>query len=302
MLEKTLWALVRCAIAALLVSAFQTPCVAVSDVPIGASISMRNRAITLGEPVTLDYVISNNLMEEVYAELGEDHSAWLSVKVGGVEGSGARKAPDHRPKGGGGISAPGARVQAGRSYRGTLVLTRMFSIPKPGKYRVSIEVHLPYTLVEAGASGVLRTRRSFDLLVNKMDPKRLDETARSLRKAALEAKGYTEREAAIQALFSMPEQRVLPQWRALAGEVPYDFGASLVIDELLRVGSKNAADILAEMWGDRSRLPQINSEARIALMNMWWMGDSGLKRHVEALFTAHGEKMPKISGPILRID
>lgn len=273
--------------------------------PVSLKLSLGSDAITLGEPVILGYEIVNGSHVKVVVDLGVERTAWLMVEVRDEAGTLVPTVPDYRPKACGGLR-PLSTVELppGASYRGDRVVSETFAFPKASTYRVVARAHVPYLLNAGAEGGTFSDERTLVLTVAKEDPARLEGTLRSLQAAAIgKQKSVEQRETAVIALFSMPESKAIKTWQALAADSSLPLGERLVIvGQLLRIGSPKAVDLLAEMWGDPKQLADVRSQAKIALLNLWWSGGDVVRKDIEKVFAAREGTMPKVTGPIVPVD
>jgi hypothetical protein len=181
------------------------------------------QTISLGEPIVLDYTITNRSTGETGVYLGHEQRSWLTIYLlddAGRQVGSVTDTVSPRPEG---LRFPGARVQRGRSYRGRLVVGQWLAVPRAGRYTLRVQVRLPYAIAQTGpafvgerlkySSTVVTTGYDFPFTVTPSDPDRLRSLAGSLRQAAIQPGANNV--AAINSLFSLPEAYALPSWQAL---------------------------------------------------------------------------------------
>ncbi|MBV9851714.1 MAG: hypothetical protein JO250_18755 [Armatimonadetes bacterium] len=135
---------------------------------------------------------------------------------------------------------------------------------------------------------LLVQERSFALAVTEPDPARLQEIAVALRRTVINGGNHFQRVAAVRALLSRPETYALDSWKAPA-DVPHLAAPETLMNELARVMSPAAADILAQLWNPTPGPLLITTLPSVLLDNMYRAGDARLKQHIEGIFARHGK-------------
>ena len=283
-------------------------------IPILAAVSLRESTVMLGEPVLLDCRITNHSESVVAVALGELGLAqWVTVELLDPAGKRVPPTPDYRPKSRGGLVFARCNLKAGETHSEALVVSHRVSPPRPGKYRLSVTARVPYMVGRESVDfnekeqlSTLVADWSLDLNVTKADAERLHQladrlaariTGRRVADAVGKELKLPRKATVIQALFSMPEKHALPVWRSVVNDPDLHYPESEpVVDELLRIGSPAAANLLACMWDNKT------GNGKWALFNLWWTGGPGIKKHIDGIFAARGEKMPEAKGPIVPMD
>ena len=286
-----------------------------------AEVSLAGDALSLGEPIVLRYTFIGTYAEGVSLFMGKDKKDWITLTLADVEGDLAPPVPDPRMQHGG-IRSTGVTASAAGHSVEYAVVNRLVRPTHPGDYWLSARVRMPYTTRSqmegvspsqwGEAFGTVLTREdTFALTLTELDPARLRVVAGRLAEEAVQEDAPARGKFALQALFAMPGEYVLPVWRAVTtSEDPRLLDQwGVISDELARVQTAHTADLLAEMhWNPpqavRDRLniksrgdPNLNLMAmnNIALKynNMYFTADPPLKQHIEELCHAHGTRVPE---------
>ena len=286
-----------------------------------AEVSLAGDALSLGEPIVLRYTFIGTYAEGVSLFMGKDKKDWITLTLADVEGDLAPPVPDPRMQHGG-IRSTGITASAKGHSVEHVVVNRLVRPTHPGDYRLSARVRMPYTMWSQMEGvlpsqwgedfGTVLTREdTFPLKITELDPARLRAVAERLAEAAVQEDAPARGKFALQALFAMPGEYVLPVWRAVTtSENPRLLDQwGVISDELARVQTAHTADLLAEMhWNPpqavRDRLNiKSKGDLNLNLMamnniamkynNMYFTADPPLKQHIEELDRAHGGEGPR---------
>lgn len=286
-----------------------------------AEVSLAEDVLSLGEPIVLRYTFIGTQVGGVSLYMGRDKKDWITVALNDAEGNFAPTVPDPRMRQGG-IHSTGVGASAREHPVEYAIVNRLVRPTHPGDYRLSVRVRMPYTMSSqmegvspsqwGEAFGTVLTREdTFPLTLTELDPARLRAVAERLAEEAVQEDAPARGKFALQALFAMPGEYVLPVWRAVTtSENPRLLDQwGVISDELARVQTTHTADLLAEMhWRPpqavRDRLnikhdayPGLNLMAmnNIAMKfnNMYFTADLPLKQHIEELCHAHGTRAPE---------
>jgi len=286
-----------------------------------AEVSLDEGVLSLGEPIILRYTFIGTHAEGVSLYMGRDKKDWITLTLADAEGDLAPPVPDPRMRQGG-IHSTGIGASAREHPTEYAVVNRLVRPTHPGDYQLSARVRMPYTMrsqmegVSPSQWGevfgtVLMREDTFPLTLTALDPARLRAVAERLVGEAVQEDAPARGKFALQALFAMPGEYVLPVWRSVTtSENPRLLDQwGVISDELARVQTAHTADLLAEMhWNPpqavRGRLnikskgyPNLNLMAmnNIALKynNMYFTADPPLKQHIEDLCRAHGTRAPE---------
>jgi hypothetical protein len=192
---------------------------------IKCDISLVNSKPSLGEPIVLNYKLTNTSTEPVEIDWQHEITSlrnsgpnnlppWLGITFIQSLGREIPCVPDTRWKMSGVRSEPPPILQPGMSREEQIVLSLWFTPDRTGRYRILFKPHLSYS--SAKDSGVLAEEKSLELVINMRNPARLLRVAQGLRDQTEDKTlTYQQRETAVHALFTMPEDVVLPVWRSL---------------------------------------------------------------------------------------
>ncbi len=264
---------------------------------LGLKLTLASDTVMLGEPILLAYEIVNLSDGERMVELGRDHNKWITLDLVDEAGQSTPVRLDPRaPQGG--MYSSGARIAPGEHYHGLLVVTREITVPHMGHYDLHVEARLPSlpfpSPPDVPLNKITRTilvqAQSFPLNVTHPDQGRLQEVAETFRQVAVMGTNHYPQETAIRALVSMPEQYALASWQALVSGPPLRFGETLM-NELARVMTPGAADVLAQFWKPIPVPVLVQTLPVVLLDNMYRAGDEALKRHIEEIFARNGKSV-----------
>lgn len=277
--------LATAAICTLLCSFVLLPAVADDPQPGIFQIALTSDTISVGEPLILKYKITNTDSKRV-AVNADDQSGWLKMTLIDASGHPLQAVPDSLPSSR--HPAAGIEIDPNSQYTGYVIASQKFQPTHPGSYRLRLSTHLIYS-TDDGQSTSDQTLL-FPIMVKARDPQQLRSTAESLRQTVLHDQHYG---PAIKALFSMHDPDCFPVWRELATDPNLDaFRATEVINELAKVNSISASDILAEMQAIaperwlRTGLDPLN-----ALEGMRRNASPELTQHINRLLVAAGVKL-----------
>lgn len=284
-------------------------------------------SVMLGEPVVLCHRLTNTSGETLSVHMGRDQKDWITMRLGGPSGTPVPPRPDLRLRQGG-IYSTGIRISAESSATGYVVVSQRFLVSEVGDYELSLDVVAPYEAdfqAEKTSSHseqppaertVLTESHAFPLTVTEAQPARLRAVAEALRESAAQA-GSQERMMSLEALFSMPEEYASDSWRAAAFDPRLLHSLSFIADQLERLSTIAAADILAEMVlntpppivgklladgaTEADRLPiTLSFSVHRQFHNLYFHADPALKAHLTKIYTDRGWVVP--DRPIIIID
>ena len=221
--------------------------------------------VSLGEPIMLHYKLSNLSSNEKLVVLsGIYNTAWYTLGLKDQAGNPVRLIPDTRPLNPPGPHAGDIGIYATRDGRdgwrdGYVVATKSFSVPRPGKYVLTMHVQAPYTLVPPTLENpvlmksqiisdgtVLIQDFRFPLTVTAFNPAALQAKANALKEAISKELNSPLLLPEIDELFSMPEAQAGPVWEEMALQAK-PMERDLIADKLAGLHSNKGADILFEM-------------------------------------------------------
>ena len=282
--------------------------------PMAVTASLATPAtISLGEPIMLHYKLSNLSPDEKLVVLsGIYNTGWYTLGLKDQAGNPVRLIPDTRPLNPPGLHAGDVGIYATSDQRdswrdGYIVATKSFTVPRPGKYLLTMHVQAPYTLVAPtledpvqmkslidSAGTVLTEDFSFPLTVTTADPVVLQAKAKALEEAISKEKNGTILLPEMDELFSMPEAQAGPIWEEMATQAkPMD--RDLIANKVASLNSNKAADILFKMMDN----PATDSGfVNDKLSEIYNGGDVLLREHIKTAAAQRGIQLPdKISMP-----
>ncbi len=263
--------------------------------PISLQMSLATpSAFSLGEPIILHYKITNNTGQRQWVYMGQDAKGWLSERLVDQDGASVAPLPDAAPSPPGGIHFNGPSIDM--DYEGDTVVSQRFVIPHPGHY--TLTVHATLTLgvrppeSNQSADG-LESDFTFPLTVTAADPAKLAAVAQGYERMAAAYKSPQWHGWYVDALLSMPEEETLPAWRALVNEPdPMFVIRGQVTEDLLRVNTPAAADVLAEMLFAPGLASDASATIGRCLDEMYNAGSPTLRQHIADIAAAHGLSLP----------
>lgn len=230
--------------------------------PLVCEMELENASVLPGEPVILKYKFTNPGGNAIMPDFSLPTKEWLRVGVKNSEGKTIAGIPDNRmpfSEYNRGVSA-NAPLARGSELQGRIVLSQWIRTTSPGKYRVKVHVALPYFppyKPHDSSSGDLAYSGDHELLltVTQGSIRRLDRIAQEWLKMAW-SKGpapYTGKKLAIQALFSMPEDKAFPYWKEMVSRLN-EYDSAEIDDQLQRLGTPTAKSLLATVVAYRARI------------------------------------------------
>jgi len=263
--------------------------------------------ITLGEPITLRYKLSNSSGDQKLTVLsGIYNTAWYTLSLKDTKGSQVPLIPDTRP-----LNPPGfhagdvatfATAESRDSWQdGYIVASKSLSVPRSGKYILTLHIHASYTLVAPtlenpvlmktmmnSAGTVFFQDFNFPLTVTTANPTVLQAKANALKEAIDKEQSSALLRPEMDELFSMPEAQASPVWEKMALQAG-PMSKDLIADKLANLHSKGAADILLKMIDN----PQSNSEfVSRRLSEVYNGGDPTLRDHIKSAALQKGIQLP----------
>ena len=288
-----------------------------------AEVSLAEDVLSLGEPIVLRYTFVVTQAEGVSLYMGRDKTGWITFTLTDVGGNLAPSIPDPRMRQGG-IHSTGIGASAGNHPVEYAVVNRLLRPTHPGGHRLSAHVQIPYATWSQSSQmgvapsqwgevlGTILTREDiFALTITELDPARLRAVAERLAEQAVQEDAPAHGKFALQALFAMPGEYVLPVWQAvMTSENPRLLNQwGVISDELARVQTAHTADLLAEMhWnppqavrdrlnirsrGDLNLNPMAMNNIALKFNNMYFTANPPLKQHLEEIQRAHGSGAPE---------
>lgn len=107
-----------------------------SEGVLSLNLSLASETVILGEPIILHYDIADHGNAGLWVYLGRERSAWASLSLVDEAGQPAPERPDPRKPQGGVRRATEVRVDPGRTYHGSLIVTQWLTVPHAGRYKL----------------------------------------------------------------------------------------------------------------------------------------------------------------------
>ena len=260
------------------------------------------RQISLGEPILIRYKVVNASSEKALTHLGVSGTDWYTLTMQDNHGVKVPLILDARPQRmQGSYSSKSGFFYAGTSDTDYILVNKRLSIRQPGQYILTLHVSLPYVAgaaLTAGTSEALAMHFSliqtqditFPILVTPTDPKRLQDTAEMLLKAAQNPLDGQLGRAETDALFCMPEAQAAARWKVLA--LKPSMSNDLVASELESLHSQTSIDLLVQML-DTPGLNCVALSYRIG--RLYNAGTPAIREHIKTLARQRGFEMPDVA-------
>ena len=278
------------------------------DTPVSVEVSLAKNTVMEGEPIVLNYKITNFSDGEAWLEFGESRKTWLGLNL--VDGVG-RSAPaltERRPlnvRYEGPFASEGITLSPRMVSEGSVVVSRRLASPRPGRHALLVNLRLPYAVgpvndptlherAHAGQNPLTKQMRLF-LTVIRADAAQVRSVADALKEeitqngGVLSNDGMMSTDLAIQKLFSMPARYARPSQMALVSDPRLSQRAQqLLFTRLIGIGSTLIVDFLEDAaW-------TLNvEEARSALCVLHIYNDPALRKRIEKMFADHGQPMTR---------
>ncbi len=271
--------------------------------PIQAVVTVEgNTNLSVGQPLSLLYTITNVSSDQnIGIGLGTDKAQWCQLSLTDANGQTDQTIPNDGSLEPRGLHFTGTYLlQPDASEQDHLVVTRYLQITHPGKYTLTVQVRLPYTLEEPSSSVSLADRVKssntfltkrfvFPLTVVAANTTDLVAKAAALSRMARAEKNGSKLKFLLDQLFSMPPKQAAPAWKELAlGASPGD--TDLIVRKLADLRSSEAADILFQMIGNPAASSNFVSDKLAEVYNS---GTPALRAHIQTLAGKHGIQLPE---------
>lgn len=281
-----------------------------TSLPLAASMRLMTTTIMQGEPVILHYSLSNLGGQKIGAHFGIYNNDWYTLSLVDQTGQPVGTVRDLRPARPASpiYRLPNPFLSPGQTRAGDIVVTRLFVVSHPGRYTLSVDVHLAMMEVPRSeedpshveemletSSTTFTSAYRFSFVVTKADTASLQRIAETLRQTSVKNNGAQNGLLlSVDQLLSMPVEAALPSWQALVAGT--DGKPALVVKSLSDFPSVRAADILASMAWDARWQPFKYPTDRVlmALQEMHETPDATLRQHIDGLFAAHGIKVADV--------
>jgi hypothetical protein len=273
--------------------------------PLSLTVSLKGSSnVSLGEPITLHYTISNISDQKVGVRWGEEewYSLTLTDEAGKTNVFAASKPKSLQA---GFRVMPDPFIAPGHLIKNFLTVTQRLAISHPGNYTLTVHVLLPYTLVETSEENPVKVEKqitsennvfnqdyTFRLSVAPADDLVLRTRANSLVQAMFTDHFGPAFQADMEALFSMPETQAAPSWKSLVNDASRA-NAELIASQLARLHSITTADLLVQMLDNPKLSSDEASFIRTKIDESYNAGDVTVKGHIKALAASRGGTMPE---------
>lgn len=278
--------------------------------PVTVATAVQSDRVSLGEPIMLDYRISNGASVEVGAFIGLEEPEWCDIEVRSATGAPVPKrailksdeqlppdmliVPQSGPDGGRITLLPGETVKR------SLALSYWFDLAEPGLYEVRLRIRLRYGAGEEAATFIDNQAHLFE--IEPKDVARLRQTIKVLDRQ-FEAASLESEEPIRQAILALPESEGKPLWRKWLGNTAHAGKARDFIEQFSRLGTPTAVDLLGQVTWDpklagTARASALQREARRALIALGRRAPA-LRAEVMQVFTEREGRVPE---PLMPVD
>ena len=263
---------------------------ALGDAPLPGPIqaTFASKSVTLGEPIVLNYKITNVENRGVLVSLTQDFRDWARMTLIDASGHAVPAIAFPPPAKNEIYKDPTLSVAANDTGEGCIVVSRQFQPTYPGQYRLSVSAHLAYSWEDlSGEKSADDQTLTVPLTILPRYPKKLIAVAQGLRQEAVQDKSVEKRQLAEQLLFTMRDPICLPVWRALATDPSLDGSRAVEVAGYLgKVETTNAADILAEMQSVKpERWSQVGQSPQGIMARMQVYAAPDVKQHLVQLLS-----------------
>lgn len=265
-------------------------------------------SVMTGEPIILNARLTNNSAETLTLDLGNDLHPWLVLSLRDQKGIAVRRIPRHRVvnylDGLRAASLHGKHLISlapGSDYVEPLVVTQQFALRSAGRYELAVQTNVPWYRGSLDYSAALKTqpteiasdRQTLSLAASVAGLRPLEVLAELLwQQIEAEPRGQ---DLAIKSLFAMPESAAFPVWEKVCDS---SIAASNTIDELERLCTPTAAELLGRMAANRAKLSEERHVAYGILHGMYQrrneIGDPALEAVVVRLLRQLDRTLPPL--------
>lgn len=238
--------------------------------PVVLELKLSSDRIVAGEPVLLTFVLTNRADDRINLDLGIDQTAWLNLRVVNASGYLVDRTPPPPQRASTLYMSPPRFLRGSETWEKTIVVTKNWSIPRSGSYRVAVDVNVPCSLGSEAPAPIepLTSRQSLDLHVSGASAIALRRTAQRLADEALQLKNPHEGELPISELMSMPDYIIEPILRRFVFNLGFnDPRRRHILSELSRLNTTSLLQLDKELTQQENltRLEQIRREHEEAM-------------------------------------
>lgn len=257
--------------------------------------------IVQGEPLVLRWTLHNTSNSFATVRLGITHRMPLDVQFQRTDG----KAVPLKPRL---VKVPSWQTRTLLSLypSSTQTGSHTFALApaslSAGQYTVLIRVALEYSLSGSGGKvptdGVANNEVRFPLKVVKGDGPKLVSIAREFASKVIGAAMPSEEDAALEALFAMPEGTALPVWLEVARSSRLSESGCVRTLELLRDQPSIATvDVALALWDDEKRSAIMRDSACKTIVQMWWTANPSVRKYIEQVYVTRRGDMFDTTAP-----
>ena len=266
-----------------------------AEVPIQVNLSLGKSKVMQGEPIFLDYELTNRTQKVVpLLSMQEGRFLWLTFTLRDAEGKTVRQGPDDLPTTN---LVFAAELKPGAAYKDRVAVSQWTTPPRPGQYTLHILATLRYERQGPTQFQTQSAETTLPLTVDPPDPTALRTIAAKLFTTCLES-NRLEADKAMDALFSMSASAAQSTWRRLATDPKtrgFDGRRGQVIVRLARLGTPSAVNVLSAVWRDR-QASEWGMAARSALVDLY-RNKPSLRPFIGQIFVSCEGAPPALPGP-----
>ena len=287
------------AAALLITSSVRSSAQEAGPAPLKVEMAAASKTVSVGEPLVVNYNITNNSRQALTVLLGVRKSDWYSLSSPSQADAREFSLNQYTEEVQGFHALPMQRISSAGLLSGSLVLKQVGDKLKPGQHSVSLNADIPYTTAN-GEQGELQQSYPLTFTVVAASPSHLQDVARSLQRTVLANKTLEDSRVAISALMALPEAEAMPALSALASDPNLALRSRKeLVEQLSVLASPKAVSLLAEMYWDPAQQLStgfLGLDYSICipclLRQLHTTGSPVVKKQIEALFAAHSEAMP----------
>lgn len=277
--------------------------------PVAVDLSLASGQVAQGEPIILNYRITNIITQSVELKMGENKEAWFTIGMTDAAQQSVPLITELPSSLLGGVSSPEPSLTVGGSLQGNIEVNRWVTIAHPGRYTVTVQVQLPYISglqysvrsVKPLTASYFTSAYSFPLVVTPADHSHLRSVAEALRANLANRRDIAQNSATIGSVFSMPEADALPTWEQLTSDSSLDiFAREEIVRQLFHFHTVKSFDLLAGIARNPLQGASVQQLASLYMDALYRNGDTSLKHHIDDWYNAQGLKAPQL--PLIRID
>jgi hypothetical protein len=230
-----------------------------SEGAVTVSFSLAQSAVTLHEPVFVDFAVENGLPEGIRLDLGLDRKGKFEFTVVRPDGSRFRLPALER---GSWAAPPEVRVPAGGSYKQTLLLNEWYQFARPGEY--GIEARLAGSIqTQSGHAVQAIAAQQLTLRIEPRSPERLAAVCQRLADTAVHESDV---QTAVDAAFGLAyveDLAAVPYLGKVAEEAPQPPVRQIAVEGLARIANADGIEQVVSRLNPRDA--DLDSAVKAAL-------------------------------------